>query len=140
MFSSNTKIHVFRLTPHQDLKKCILHFAAENKIDAGILLSCVGSLEQYHIRFANQKEGTRDAGHFEIISLTGTLSVSACHLHMAVSDGSGKMLAGHLLDDNLVCTTAEIAIVELDNLFFERAIDPTSGYHELIVKQSQKDE
>jgi predicted DNA-binding protein with PD1-like motif len=140
MFSTNNKVHVFRLTPHQDLKRSILKFAQENKIQAGLLLTCVGSLEQYHMRFANEKEGIMKNGYFEIVSLTGTFSASACHLHISVSDHSGSTTGGHLLDENLIYTTAEIAIAELNGLSFERALDATYGYHELIVKKVRSDE
>ena len=102
-----------------------MQYAKEHNIKAGILLTCAGSLEQVNLRFANQDNGTKKNGHFEIVSLTGTFSDSACHLHAAVADSTGYTFGGHLLDDNLVYTTAEIAIAALEDLFFDRAKDPT---------------
>jgi predicted DNA-binding protein with PD1-like motif len=133
--SSSCKTHVFRLLPHQDLKKSVLDLARANGITAGIIASCVGSLEQYNIRFANQKTGTTLKGFFEIVSLTGTFSETAAHIHISVSDDAGRTTGGHLLDDNLIYTTAEVAVAELTDMVFDRVHDDSSGFKELVVKR-----
>lgn len=133
--SSQAVIHVFRLLPHQDLKKSIIEFAKANSIKAACIVTCVGSLEKINLRFANQREGSLLTGYHEILSLTGTLSDSTAHLHLSVADSTGTTTGGHLLDDNLVYTTAEVVIMELADLEFIREIDPTSGYHELKIKK-----
>jgi predicted DNA-binding protein with PD1-like motif len=135
---SSARVYVFRLKPHEDLKQSVLRFAKENGIDAGIVLSCAGSLEQYHLRFANQESGTKLRGHFEIVSFTGTFSASSAHLHLAVADSLGLTIGGHLLDENLIYTTAEIAIAALPDLAFDRITDSTYGYQELFVAPSKK--
>ena len=132
---SPSKIHVMRLRPHDDLKTSIQEFAARNKILAGIIATCVGSLEQYNLRFANQKEGHLRKGFFEILSLEGTVSHTAVHLHICLGDQTGATTGGHLLEKNLVYTTAEIAIAELTSLEFRREPDPVSGYAELEIRQ-----
>jgi len=139
VFSSEAKAHAFRLKPKDDLKKSILAFAEENKIMAGTIATCVGSLEQFHIRFANQKNGELKKGLFEIVSLTGTFSNSSCHLHISISDLTGITIGGHLLDDNIVYTTAEIAVLELSDLEFKRELDPTYGFKELVVEKRKQD-
>jgi predicted DNA-binding protein with PD1-like motif len=131
--SSDSKTYVFRLLPHQDLKRSIMEFARIHDIEAGIVLTCVGSLEHYHLRFANQKEGSMESGHFEIVSLAGTFNKNSCHLHISISDKTGKTTGGHLLDGNLVFTTAEIAIAHLTDLSFQRVHDDTYGYAELTI-------
>ena len=136
--SSKLKGYVFRLSPHEDLKKSILQFAKTNKLQAGAILSAVGSLEQVNIRFANQPDGTIRSGFFEIVSLTGTFSEKSCHIHICVSDTTGQTLGGHLMDENLIYTTAEIVAVNLDGLKFERIADPTYNYKELVVRRIRK--
>jgi hypothetical protein len=131
---SDAKVYVIRLKPQEDLKRSILTFARERQIKAAIILTCVGSLQQLHIRFANQKSGTRRDGYFEILHCGGTLSDSYCHLHLAVADETGTTFGGHLLDECLVYTTAEIAIAELSQVEFLRIEDSTYGYRELVVK------
>ncbi|HEY0741897.1 MAG TPA: PPC domain-containing DNA-binding protein [Chryseosolibacter sp.] len=128
------QVYVFRLKPHEDLKKAIMEFARANSISAGIILTCVGSLEEFHIRFANESAGKKQWGYFEIVSLTGTFSATSSHLHLSVSDSTGKTIGGHLLDGNHVYTTAEVAIGVLPNMIFEREIDSTYGFSELVVK------
>jgi len=133
--SSTIKGYAFRLQPHEDLKKCILQFAKTNALKAGAILSAVGSLEQYNIRFANQPEGTIEKGFYEIIALSGTFSESSCHIHISVSDSKGQTIGGHLLDENLIYTTAEIVVVSLDDLEFQRITDPTYNFKELVVSR-----
>ncbi len=132
---SNGRFHAFRLKPHRDIKEAITTFAKEQKIKAGAIVSCVGSLEQYNIRFANQPEGTFQKGFFEIVSLTGTFDENTSHIHISVSDGNGNTIGGHLMNNNLVYTTAEIVLVEITDIEFVREIDATYGYQELVVKK-----
>lgn len=131
---SPSRVHMIRLKPHADLKQTLIRFANDNKLKAAIVLSCAGSLEQYNLRFANERSGSSKAGHFEIVSLTGTLSESSAHIHISVSDHSGATIGGHLLDDNLIYTTAEIAIGELTRLEFVRIFDPATGHKELEIR------
>ena len=131
--TSSSRIHVLRLTSRQDLKQTLQQFAAAHQIKAAVILTCVGSLTQYNLRFANRNEGVSKTGFFEIISLVGTLSESSVHLHIALSDQEGTTKGGHLLENNLIYTTAEIALAELDDLEFTREFDPDSGYNELVV-------
>ena len=133
-FSSPLKVYVMRLHPHEDLKLSLQKFASENKINAGIILTCVGSLEQYSLRFANKNTSDSQKGHFEIVSLTGTLSMSSSHLHLAISDNKGITSGGHLMEGNKIYTTAEIAIGELPALTFDRVPDPAHGFHELVIR------
>jgi uncharacterized protein len=133
--TSQAVIHVFRLHPHQDLKKSIIEFTKANSIRAACIVTCVGSLEQVNLRFANQQTGSLLNGFHEILSLAVTFSDTAAHLHLSVADNTGKTIGGHLLDDNLVYTTAEIVIMELSDLEFVREVDPTYGYPELKIKK-----
>ena len=130
-----TKTHAFRLKPGADLKKGIQEFIKAEGIRAGWISCGVGSLTQYNIRFANQPAGSKATGHFEIVSLTGTVSVNGSHLHLSVSDSSGVTIGGHLLDENLVYTTAEIVISESDEFVFTREKDGTTEWEELQVKK-----
>jgi predicted DNA-binding protein with PD1-like motif len=126
-----------RLRPHEDLKLSIQKFAGENNIKAAIILTCVGSLEFYNLRFANEKIPSSREGNYEIVSLTGTLSMDACHLHLSLSDNKGVTTGGHLMEGNKIYTTAEIAIGELPDLIFSRTPDSTYGFHELTIDYSK---
>ena len=135
MQQENAQIHVFRLKPGQDLKKEIESYVAKEKIEAGWIVTCAGSLTQTHIRFANRPEGVKATGHFEIVSLGGTVSTNGCHLHISISDSTGKTIGGHLLDENFVYTTAEIVLGESKDMVFTREKDGSTPWEELQVKK-----
>ena len=122
-----------RLKPGEDLKQSLLRYCIDQKIDAAYMLSCVGSLRQAAIRFANQPEGTVFEQSLEIVSLEGTLSQQGVHLHIAVSDSEGQVIGGHLMDGSNIYTTAEIVFGIVPNTIFKREIDPLTGYRELTI-------
>jgi predicted DNA-binding protein with PD1-like motif len=125
--------HTFRLIQGQDLREEIEAYARKNDIEAACVLTCVGSVTDYNIRFANESTGSTAKGHFEIIHLSGTISSNGCHLHIGISDNHGHMIAGHLLAGNIIYTTAEIIIGELPGLEFKRIIDSATGWKELDI-------
>ena len=127
--------HAFRLKPGQDLKQSIDSFVKAKNIQAGWIATCVGSLTEYNIRFANQEKGYSDKGHFEIVSLVGTLSVNGSHVHLSISDSTGKTIGGHLLEGCKVYTTAEIVISEAADLIFTREKDGSTPWEELQIKK-----
>ena len=125
--------HAFRLKPGKELKQSIDSFVKIKNIQAGWIATCVGSLTEYNIRFANQEKGYSDKGHFEIVSLVGTLSVNGSHIHLSIADSTGKTIGGHLLDGCKVYTTAKIVIGESEDLIFTREKDGASLWKELKV-------
>ena len=131
----NNKVYAFRLKPGEDLRKSIEAFVKEKNIIAGWINTCVGSLTDYTIRFANQQEGSSGSGHFEIVSLTGTVSVSGSHLHISISDSEGKTIGGHLLEGCKIYTTAEIVIGSTTAYEFKRMKDGTTEWDELQVNE-----
>lgn len=133
MAQSVTKSYAFRLKPGADLKIEINSFLKQHKIKAAAIVTCVGSLTDANIRFANRAEGTAFHGHFEIVSLTGVLSTNGSHLHISISDEKGNTIGGHLLEGCKIYTTAEIVVAALTNLTFKRELDTTYGYKELMV-------
>ena len=136
--NSSFRIHTLRLHPGDDVMPELKKFIAENQIEAGFIMSAVGSLTQYNLRFANQPDGSQGEGHFEVVSLTGLLSTEGNHVHLSVSDSTGRTIGGHLLDGNLVYTTLEVVIGEDPNHIYHRETDPTFGYKELVVKKINK--
>jgi uncharacterized protein len=122
-----------RLRPGQDLRQQLTALAKTHPLPAGAVLTCVGSLTQVTLRLANQEGPTVLRGHFEIVSLVGTLGAAGSHLHLSVADSTGRTIGGHLLDGCLVYTTAELVLGVLDDVEFRRETDPTFGYQELAV-------
>ncbi len=127
-------ITAFRLLPGADLKKSILDQCKENKIEAGILISGVGSLSQASLRLADGQTPEHFKGPLEIVSLTGTCSLHGAHIHISLADSKGQVIGGHLLENNLIYTTAEIAILNSENHIFHRKQDPQTGYLEIDIQ------
>ncbi|MCC3157672.1 DNA-binding protein [Hymenobacter sp. 15J16-1T3B] len=122
-----------RLRPGQDVRQQLTALVQQQHLRAAAVLTCVGSLTQVTLRLANQEGPTVYRGHFEIVSLVGTLAESGSHLHLAVADSTGRTIGGHLLDGNLVYTTAELVLGVLEDAEFRREVDPAFGYRELTV-------
>lgn len=125
--------YTFRLTPGQDLLDSIDAFVMKNHIEAGCILSGVGSLMHVVLRFANRKVYNEFEGYFEIVSITGTVSTHGSHLHIAISDGDGVTIGGHLVPGCKIYTTAEIVIAAFPDLVYKREHAEDSGYDELQV-------
>ncbi len=127
------QVHTIRLLPGQDLKNELERFVKKQRVEAGFVLTCVGSLTDATLRLANQETGENYGGHFEIVSLVGTLSMNGSHLHASIADSTGKTTGGHLLEGCKVYTTAEIVIGVLPDMVYRREPEPASGYNELNV-------
>lgn len=123
----------FRLKPGQDLLAEIEQIVAERGIRAGCILSAVGSLTQATLRLANRDTYTSYAGHFEIVAATGTVSTRGSHLHIAIADGEGRTIGGHLVSGCTIFTTAEIVLAVFSQLVYRREPCELSGYDELVV-------
>ena len=123
----------FRLKPEQDLLNEIESIVAEKKIQAGCVLSAVGSLTHVTLRLANREYYSEYDGHFEIVSMTGTVSLHGSHLHMSISDGDGKTIGGHLVPGCKIYTTAEIVLGIFEDVVYKREYAEDSGYEELTV-------
>ena len=132
-------LHVFRLKPGQDLKIAVQEFVNTHHIEAGWIITCVGSLTQYNLRFANQQAGHTGKGFFEIICLSGTVSTNGCHLHMAISDSNGSLIGGHLLDGCTIYTTAEIVMGTSQDIIFTRENDGSTEWNELQIRNKEKE-
>jgi len=125
--------YTFRLKPGQDLFDSIDAFVMQAQIESGCVLSGVGSLTHATLRLANREFYTEYEGHFEIVSLTGTVSVHGSHLHIAVSDGDGVTVGGHLVSGCKIYTTAEIVLAVFPEVVYKREFAEDSGYDELAI-------
>lgn len=125
----------FRMRPGQDLFESIEQFVGEHAIQAGCVLCGVGSLTHATLRLANQSHYNSYDGHFEIVSITGTVSIYGSHLHIAISDEEGRTIGGHLVPGCSIYTTAEIVIGAFPELAYKREPCAESGYDELVVYQ-----
>lgn len=128
------KNYTFRLKPGQDLFESIEGFVKDRQIEAGCVLGCVGSLTHATLRFADREFHSELDGHFEIVSLTGTVSIHGSHLHASISDKDGKTVGGHLVPGCRIYTTAEIVLAVFEDIVYKRELlGNDSGYEELVI-------
>lgn len=131
----NIKIHCVRLKKGEDVKKSIVEYSAEKKIQAGVILSSVGCVKEVRIRLAGGKNIKELSENLEILSINGTISVDGVHLHISYGDEEGLVLGGHMMEGNIVNTTCELVIGELKSFEFKRAFDEETGYDELEIRE-----
>lgn len=133
-------LKAFRLGPGTDLREGYERQVGEMGIEAGAIVTCVGSLTAATLRMADESVTRSLRGPFEIVSLVGTLSTNGCHCHMSVSDGAGRVVGGHVAYGCTIFTTAEIVVAILQDTVFERIEDAETGFRELAVGMTDANE
>ena len=123
-----------RLAPGDDLRAALAAALAATGAEAAFVLGGIGSLREARLRFAGRDALHHATGDLEILTLSGTLGAGGAHLHASVSDADGRVFGGHVAPGCIVRTTAEILLAVLDDVRFERAPDPATGYAELVIR------
>jgi len=130
-----------RLLPGDDLRGALEAAVRTHGLCAACVVSCVGSLRRVELRLpalsGQASESLVLDGPLEIVSLVGTLSSDGPHLHAAVSDRAGRVHGGHLLPGSSIHTTAEIVLLELEELSFIRELDERTGWKELVIRRRE---
>lgn len=133
--ASGARFYAIRLKPGQDVVKELRAFVNANRLKAVSIVSVVGSLNTALLRYANTGVWAEVSDHFEIVSLVGTIDEKGEHLHISLSDRTGKTIGAHFGVGSAVYTTAEIILAEFPDLQFRRELCPQSGWEELIVEE-----
>ncbi|MCK5027158.1 MAG: DNA-binding protein, partial [Candidatus Pacebacteria bacterium] len=122
------------LKPGQDIKKELEKFITSNNVEAGYILTCVGSLEKAALRLAGEDVVETFDEKFEVVSLVGTLSQDGVHIHISLSRfKDGSVIGGHLKEGCIIHTTAEIVIAKSKKFIFSRKFDEDTGFKELEI-------
>lgn len=131
-----------RLHDGQDLIEEIYRICSSNDIEAGVILSAVGSLKESKIRVPviDGKVQYIYPKNLEIDNLHGTVSVNGSHLHISVSDIDGTVYGGHIKQGCTIRTTCELVIGVLDNTIFNREPDNLTGFDELVIHLQKVEE
>ncbi len=138
-----------RLRPGEDLKGALASFARARDIGAASVVAGIGSLRSVNLRLAgalppggnsddSSNELLTDVSHYEIISLSGTISKERLHIHVSLSNAKGEVLGGHLMDLCVIDTTAEITLIVYEDLKFSGEYDSETGFKELSMSSSGK--
>jgi predicted DNA-binding protein with PD1-like motif len=134
-YKSSLTCHVLRMLPDTDLYQELKNYLKKNGIQAATIISCVGSLKKIHIRTATGKNFLKYENNYEIVSLVGCVSIDRSHIHISLGDSEGKTISGHLMGEgNIVFTTAELVLGELNDLKFSQEECQLSGWPELKME------
>ena len=145
---SSAKVTTLRLEPGEDIKLSLLDFVKSHKLSACSIVTTVGSTDQVRIRLASASSNNLNQlyikeDNFEIVSLVGTMEynkttgLSYGHMHISIADAEGKVFGGHLMEGCRVRTTAEITLMHLPSLQYNRIYDSRSGFNELSISAYQ---
>lgn len=124
-----------RLYPGADLRRALEDAVAGQGRGSAFVVAGIGSLIDASLRYAGEPNERQLAGPVEIVSLSGSLGPSGAHLHMSVSDASGRVYGGHVGYGNMVRTTAEILLAPLPDWSLTREYDAATGFKELVVRR-----
>ncbi len=116
-----------------DLHLSIEQFIISNNIKMGTI-QLIGAVQKANLGYYNpqttQYESIAIDKQLEIASGIGNISMRdgqpMAHVHLTVSDNTGRCYAGHLLEGNIIFVS-EFIITELDGPIMERKADSSTG-------------
>ncbi|MCX8169356.1 MAG: DUF296 domain-containing protein [Candidatus Methanomethylicia archaeon] len=123
------RIIVARLRENEDLMQEIIRIAMEKDISAGqIMLIGALSKARYGIYVDGEYKVREENKHLEIVSCIGNIAKDEngiiVHAHISVSGEDGLCRGGHLMSGCIINPTAELTIIEGENLKLIRKFDP----------------
>ena len=124
-----------RLQRGDDLLLSLQKLAQENCIDAAVVLCGVGCVSQARLRDASGVTVRSIDEPCEIVSITGTVSATRCHVHLALSREDLSTIGGHLMPGCIVNTTCELVLGVLDGWRFGVEQDAQTGYDEIVFQE-----
>ena len=124
-----------RLLPGADLRAALETELAAHSQRAAVVISGIGSLSGARVRLAGASEPDNLRGDLEILTLAGTVGGNGSHLHISVADCEGRVIGGHVAHGCIVRTTAEVVLLLLPDWSFNRALDPATGFAELVISR-----
>lgn len=123
---------VARLDKGEEILEQVQRIAQQEHITLATV-QALGAIDRFTVGvfYADEKQyhANEFAGHFEIVSLTGTINTMDgafyCHLHMIAGNEEGQVFGGHL-NRAMVSATCEMVITILDGTV-DRKFDPDIG-------------
>lgn len=133
---NDVRARPLRLQPGQDLRRAIEQAVAQEGCDAAFVLAGIGSLSQVQLRLAGALDTLSLHEDLEILTLSGSVTPSASHLHASIARAGGQVLGGHVGPGSIVRTTGEILLALLPGWRFTREVDALTGYAELVARKT----
>ena len=144
------RVVVVRLTPGTDLLGGIQAACEKYRIRNGVIISAIGSLDG--VRFCDVEplpEKKCGYGYGKVLSLDETIELTGAggvicsdaagninlHIHISMSDKTGKAYGGHLVEGTKVLMTADIVLGEIEGIALLREHDPEMDVYLLSPQQ-----
>ena len=130
-----------RFSGGEDLLETITQAAKKAKISAGFFV-LIGTLRTAKLGFFNEgKYETIEMNQpLEIVSCLGNISVKEgnvfAHAHITVSDRSGSVFGGHVMQGCVIGVTGELVLVEAKGIRMHRRFDQQTGLSLLSFAKS----
>ena len=133
------RVIVLRLKPGMDLLDGIQAACERYRIHNGVILSAIGSLGR--VRYCDVEalqEKKCGYGYGRVLELDDTIELTGAsgvvcsdaegninlHVHICMSDKTGKAYGGHLVQGTTVLMTADIVLGEIEGVSMLREYDP----------------
>lgn len=123
---------VIKLHQGQDLKVELDRLAKRRSLKGSHILTCTGSLAKVVLRYSSQSRPLTLQGHFEVVSLAGSLSTVDSHYRLIIDDGERKSSEAQLLEGSIVHTSMKIVIGGIGSINFSLRCSPQKNIKEMI--------
>lgn len=146
------RVAVFRLAPGEDVLEGLTKACDELKINNGLILSGIGSLDGatfFDPVILPEKKSKYGYGNplvlygpIELVSMSGMIcqndsdGKTLLHVHFALTDQYGNAHGGHLMEGNKVLFTVDAMIAEVEGIKMGRRFDNDLGV--FLFNPSQK--
>jgi predicted DNA-binding protein with PD1-like motif len=125
----------------EDFHECVEKAARDKEVDAGAILSGIGTFDVARIHHivdtefpASDKFVTLE-GPVELCSVDGIIAARKPHMHCTMALRGGELFAGHLEPGCRVLYLAEVVIAKFSGAALERDRHPELGTPRLKVKE-----
>lgn len=128
---------VLKLDDGEDLFDCLERAVADYGIKSAMIVSGIGMLADFELGFFRDGEYEwvfYDMPH-ELVAMHGSISTLGgivIHIHAGLADSNHRLVGGHLKSAK-VRVLNEILLLKLDNMEFERVLNPSTGLKELKI-------
>jgi predicted DNA-binding protein with PD1-like motif len=145
-------ISLIRILPGSDVVESIAVVCKEEGIDAGIVVSCLGTLQKASLLFVVPSRNKVGATYGEPLKLEGPLEFLGAqgavgreedgeifvHLHGLMCDKHGAVHGGHLVKgESPVLITCEVSVIPAEGVSLVRRMDPEVGWKVLYPQKEE---
>lgn len=146
-----SRVIVLRLKPGTDLLGGIQAACERYQVHNGVILSAIGSLACVRYCDVEALPGKKCGyGYGKVLTLDETIELTGAggvvcsdaegninlHIHICMSDKTGRAYGGHLVEGTRILMTADIVLGEIEGVSMLREYDPEMDVYLLSPRQA----